>query len=190
MPRTGTTTKKTTAPVKEASVTETPVEQAPVKKETVKVASKTYSDDDLIKCRSITNGEYIKGGKKTGAVYIFYGYGDEVDIQYNDLRTMKLSREAAIYYPRFIIEDEELLDTKEWADVKALYDSMYDAEDISQILDLPLDQFKSILSNAPAGLQKAIRSEVANGYSNGTFDSINKIRAVEEICGAEIIEFA
>ena len=198
MPTGNTRKKATTKPAQakvEPEVTENTVDEitdtVEVKKETVKaVASKTYSDDDFIRCRSIIQGKYIQGGKKTGAVYVFYGYGDETDIQYSDLRTMKLSRDSAIYLPMIVIEDETLLATKEWADVKELYDSMYTTDDIAQILNLPLAKFREILEQAPTGLKNAIKIEVSDGYSNGTFDSINKIKAVEEICDVEIINLA
>lgn len=166
-----------------------PVDESAVKKETAKVA-KSYSDTDFVRCKSITQGKMILGGKKSGAIYVWYAYGDEIDIQYNDLKTMLLSRDRSLMMPRFIVEDEELLETKEWRHVKELYDSMYDATDISNVLSLPLADFRHVLETAPVGLRNAIKIEVSDRYADGTFDSINKIKAVEEICDVEILNLA
>ena len=69
MPTGNTRKKATTKPAQakvEPEVTENTVDEivdtVEVKKETVKaVASKTYSDDDVIRCRSIIQGKYIQG---------------------------------------------------------------------------------------------------------------------------------
>ena len=47
-------------------------------------------------------------------------------------------------------------------------------------------QFKKALAEVPKGLKTAIKIEVATRLDNGTFDSIQKVRAVDEICGTEL----
>ena len=73
-----------------------------------------------------------------------------------------------------------------WKDVKDLYDNLYDASDINQFLALSPAQFKKALAEVPKGLKTAIKIEVATRLDNGTFDSIQKVRAVDEICGTEL----
>ena len=66
------------------------------------------------------------------------------------------------------------------------YDNLYDASDINQFLALSPAQFKKALAEVPKGLKTAIKIEVATRLDNGTFDSIQKVRAVDEICGTEL----
>ena len=47
-------------------------------------------------------------------------------------------------------------------------------------------EFKKALAEVPKGLKTAIKIEVATRLDNGTFDSIQKVRAVDEICGTEL----
>lgn len=77
-----------------------------------------------------------------------------------------------------------------WKDIAALYENMYKTEDLSQILRLPITQFKKALKQSPAGLRDAIKIEVATRIEAGTFDSIAKIKAVDEICGTDLLTTA
>lgn len=159
------------------ATTETTKEAKPIKK---------YEQNDLIECRSLVQGTLLLPGKQSDILYRWDGYGDIREVEYRDLYSLKSSRSPYIYEPCFQIEDEELLEDPRWADVKALYDTLYNSEDISEILSLSPTQFKKVLSQVPKGLKNAIKIEVATRLENGTFDSIQKLRIVDEICGTEL----
>lgn len=179
------TTTKTTAkkvePVVEVSNETVEVEETP----TVKTPRK-FEANELIECRSITQGLLLMPGKQSNILYRWDGYGDVREVEYRDLYSLKSSRSSYIYEPRFVVENEELLDDPRWKDVKELYENLYDATDINTVLGLSPAQFKKVLSEAPTGFKNAIKIEVATRLDNGTFDSIQKLRAVDEICGTEL----
>lgn len=175
-----TTTKRAVTRTKAAETTE--VVQAT---ETKKVPKK-YEAQDLIPCRSITQGLLLMPGKQSNILYRWDGYGDVQEVEYRDLYSLKSSRSRYIYDPAFIIEDEELVEDTRWKDVKTLYDNMYDSSDISAIINLTPAKFKSVLSQLPVGMKNAIKIEIATRINDGTFDSIKKIEAVDEICGTEL----
>lgn len=170
-----TTTKKT----KEESV-------SAVEKTTEKVSEKVYEATDLIPCRSITQGTLLMSGKQSKILYRWVSYGDIVEVEYRDLYSLKASHSGYIYEPFFVIEDEELLQNARWKDLIDLYDRMYDSSDINKVIDLPITKFKEVLKTIPEGFKNAIKIEIATRLNNGTFDSISKIRAVDEICGTEL----
>lgn len=153
-------------------------------------AARTFKANDLIPVRSITQGELLLPGKKSGILYTWSAYGDITEVEYQDLYTLKASRSGYIYTPFFIIEDEDLMADPRWKDVATLYESMYKTEDLSQILRLPIAQFKKALKQSPAGLRDAIKIEVATRIEAGTFDSIAKIKAVDEVCGTDLLTTA
>lgn len=158
-----------------------------VKTVETKKSIKTYKANDLITVRSITQGELLLPGKKSQILYHWAAYGDIAEVEYQDLYSLKSSRSQYIYGPLFVIEDEELLSDPRWKDVKAIYDKMYDNEDIGAILRLPIAKFRSVLKQAPSGFLNSIKIEVATKIENGTFDSIQKIKAIDEICGTDFI---
>lgn len=164
-------------------------EAAPESVKTVetKKPTKTYKANDLITVRSVTQGELLLPGKKSQILYHWSAYGDITEVEYQDLYSLKSSRSQYIYGPLFVIEDEELLSMPQWKDVKAVYEKMYSNEDISAVLRLPVTKFKSVLKQAPAGFLNSIKIEIATRIEEGSFDSIQKIKAIDDICGTDFI---
>ena len=146
-----------------------------------------YQADDKIPIRSITHGELLMEGKKSGILYHWYAYGDVTEVEYQDLYTLKNSRSSYVYKPFFVIEDEELLTDPRWKDVADLYNHLYDYSQLDELFKLKLADFKAVLAQAPAGLKDAIKMEAADRIDKGTLDSIQKIKAIDVACGTDLI---
>jgi len=144
-----------------------------------------YKSDDLIPCRSITRGELILVGKKTKEVYIWSDYGDVTEIEYQDLLALKAAKSSFVFDILFVIDDEELIASDKWKDVKSLYDKIY-SQDVNELINMDVNGFKRVLPKLPLGLQKAIITEVSTQIENGTFDSIQKIKAIDEILKTDL----
>lgn len=177
-----TTTKAAPAATK-TKVVEVPAAPAPAPAQT---NPKKFEPNDLITVRSITQGELIMPGKKSGIVYRWYAYGDTCEVEYQDLYTLKSSKSRYIYNPYFIIENDELLADPRWADVKKLYDSVW-TDDIDEILKMRPSEFEVAFSKMPKGFQNAVKIEVATRIDEGTFDSISMIKAIDRICGSDLL---
>lgn len=169
-------TKKATTKATTSTVTETEVKTT---------KPKTFSQTDTILCRSVTPG-WLGVPGKSGMYYVFANYGDETEIEYGDLFALKNSHSRYIYDPLFVIEDEELLENPRWKDISEFYsDKVYGIDDINNVLNKPNNAFKNTLTTLPKGLLKAITVEVAKRIEDGTFDSIRKIKALDEVCGTD-----
>lgn len=149
---------------------------------------KEYAPEDTVRVMSVTPGELFFTGKKSGINYSWSGYGDTALVEYQDLLSELYGKGHFLYHPYFVIDDEAVLNGTKWNDIKKLYNSMYKVEDINEILNLPLSDFTATLNSSPAGLKEAIKTAVADGVSNKTFDSLQKIKAVDEVCGTEIVK--
>lgn len=198
---TNTTTKKTTSTAKKTTTTrktaasktvETPVEVVveeapapePEKVEVVK-EPRQFSQTDPILCRSVTAG-WLGVSGKSGQYYVFEDFGDECEIEYQDLFALKSRHSQYIYAPHFVIEDEELLDNPRWADLKKFYDEeVYTLEDVDAVLNLPNTSFKSAIEQLPKGLAKSLQVRVSEKIENGTFDSLQKIKMIDEVFGTD-----
>lgn len=151
-------------------------------------SAKEYAPEDTVRVMSVTPGELFFTGKKSGINYSWSGYGDTALVEYQDLLSELYGKGHFLYHPYFVIDDEAVLNGTKWNDIKKLYNSMYKVEDINEILNLPLSDFTATLNSSPAGLKEAIKTAVADGVSNKTFDSLQKIKAVDEVCGTEIVK--
>lgn len=153
------------------------------KKAPAKVARK-YEPDEMITCRSLTYGELLLTGKKSKLLYSWANYGDTTEVEYQDLQALKSTKSSYLYKPRFVIEDEELVE--QWGkDFVDMYNNIIDI-DVEDMFKLPLNQFKSKLKKAPKGVQQAVKNIAGEKILNGSLDSLAKIRAIDEILGTDL----
>lgn len=151
----------------------------------VKAQPRKFEQTDLILCRSVTAGWLGLYGK-SGIEYIFSNYGDVCEVEYGDLFALKNKRSRYLYDPLIIIEDEELLENPRWKDLAEFYgEKVYGMDDINEVLSVPYNKFESLLRSLPKGLLKALTVEVATRIENGTFDSIKKIKVIDDVCGTD-----
>ena len=192
-----TSRKRTAKPVTEEPVTEvsvevkeeaTPVvEKKPAPRKTAKPVKqeRQYNQNDLILCRSVTAG-WLGCSGKSGQYYIFENFGDECEIEYQDLFALKSRKSQYLYAPLFVIEDEELLENPRWQDLEKFYEEqVYTMDDVEEILNLPVSNFESALRQMPKGLAKSLQVRVAEKIEEGTFDSLRKIKIVDEVFGTD-----
>lgn len=152
--------------------------KAPVK------SSRKYAPDDLITCRSVTYGELLLTGKKSKLLYSWANYNDTTEVEFQDLQALKSTRSSFLYKPRFVIEDEELVE--QWGnDFTNMYKNIVDV-DVEDLFKLPLNQFKSRLKKAPKGVQQAVKNIAGEKILNGSLDSLSKIKAIDEILGTDL----
>ena len=102
---------------KEVVSEETEVVQ--VAKTEPKKTPRKYAPDEMITCRSITYGELLLTGTKSKLLYSWANYGDTTEVEYQDLQALKSTRSSYLFKPRFVIEDEELVEQwgKDFADM-------------------------------------------------------------------------
>ena len=149
-----------------------------------KKATRKFEPDDLIVCRSITFGELLLTGKKSKLLYSWANYGDTTEVEYQDLQALKSTRSSYLFKPRFIIEDEELIE--QWGkDFGDIYKNIEDI-DAEDLLKLPVAQLKSKLKKASKGVQLAVKNIAGDKILNGSLDSLAKIKAIDEVLGTDL----
>lgn len=180
------TTTKAKPTIKQNTQISTSVEetkQVEVKSAPEKV---TYNADTPIPCRSVTAGTMVYIGPKTGTPYTWVSENDVVYLEYQDVMSCIMSRSAYVMSPLFIIEDEKLVEDPRCVEIKKMYNSISGIDNIGQILSMSNDDFRRALTQSPAGIQESIKNEISLRVGNGTFDSVQKIRIVDEVLGTEI----
>lgn len=154
------------------------------KPKTVTKTPRKYAPDEMIPCRSMTYGELLLTGTKSKMLYTWANYGDVTEMEFQDLQALRSTRSSYIFKPRFIIEDLELVE--QWEnDLGKMYKDIVDV-DVEDMFKLPLNQFKSRLKKAPAGVQQAVKNIAGEKILNGTLDSLAKIKAIDEILDTDL----
>jgi len=171
---------------KKSNETEVVTEEVTTKSEPKQVtkAPRKFAPDDRIVCRSVTFGELLLTGVKSKLLYTWANYGDTTEVEFQDLQAMKSMRSSYLYRPRFIIEDEELVE--QWGkDFGDMYKNIEDT-DVENLFKLPIGQFKAKLKKAPKGVQQAVKNIAGEKILNGSLDSIAKIKAIDECLGTDL----
>lgn len=162
-------------------VVETPKKPAPAKK-----VPKKYAPDERIECRSVTGGELILIGPKTGLQYSWADYNDTAWVEYQDLQALQSRRSGFLVKPRFIIENDDLVE--QWSSMlKPIYDKV-NTESIEAFFELPLNKFKAQLQVMPAGLKDAIKTRAVQMINSEELYDIRKVREMDAAWGTDFVE--
>ena len=185
--------KKTTKPA--VAKNDTDIETVAVEKEVVEekveVAPpavktfKKFQPDEAIECRSVTAGELILIGPKTKLQYTWSDYGDTAYVEFQDLQALQSRKSNFIIKPRFIIEDEELVE--QWSNMlKPIYDKIHE-RDLDTVFNLPVERFKAVLQSVPDGLRETIKTMAVQRIQSEELYDIRKVRAIDEGFGTDFV---
>ena len=172
-----TSMKKTTTAKKETEV----VKETSVKEQRV------FDKEDLIPCRSITFGELLMVGAKTKFVYRWADYDDVQEVEYQDLvYDVKIPGGSYSRFPRFIVIDDDFLEQNPV--LNDVYEKIYSKSDIRKILDLSPNELKKTVETLPKGVRDSLKTMVSTMIANGSFDSMNKIKILDEILDTQMAQ--
>ena len=149
------------------------------------VVAKKFAPSDLIECRSVTGGQLILVGPKTGFQYIWEDYNDIAHVEYQDLLSLQSRRSGFLIRPRFIIEDEDLVE--QWNSMlKPIYDRIT-TKNIEDFFNLPLNKFKAQLKTVPEGFKETIKTKVVQMINNDELYDVRKAREIDEAWGTDFV---
>lgn len=140
-----------------------------------------HDNEDMILCRSVTSGGLYFSGEKTKMLYSFADYGDEQEVEYQDLIYLIRSRDKTIFEPRIYVLDDDIVE--EHTELKRLYANMVSASDVREIINLPTSQMRKTIEQLPSGMIEALKGQIATMIDNRTLDSVTKIKALDEVLG-------
>lgn len=166
----------------------TTAKKSTVKKETAtkEVApKKKFAETDGILCRSVTPGGLYMIGKKTGMKYEWGEYGREYEVEYRDLVIAVRTHSDFVFAPYFIIEDEDFI--AEFPIVQKFYDDSYNISDLNKILNKTTKEMVKAITALPPGAKNSFKSIASTKVNDGELDSIEKIKAIDEIFGTNLL---
>jgi hypothetical protein len=150
-----------------------------------KKTPKKFAPDDTIECRSVTYGELVLLGFKSKLLYTWANAGDVAYVEYQDLQALQSRKSKFLTEPLFIIEDEDLV--QQWGNMLQPTYSKIVEDNLEAILQLPVAKLKSRLKSSPEGIKRSIKSMAAAKIISGELDSINKIKAIDEVLGTDLM---
>ena len=150
-----------------------------------KPEKKKFASDEGIDCVSITSGELGMIGIKSGINYRWAERGDVTQVEYQDLVAAVRSNKSYIFKPLFIIKNDDFV--AEFPQLNRAYSAMYSIRDLRDVLKMPAAQMKSTILSLPEGAKESIKNIAATMINNGSLDSIQKVKILDEIFDTKLM---
>lgn len=178
-------TKRRTTTISDETVDNT-VEEEIIEEKPVTKEKRVFANDELIPCRSITNGELLMVGNKTHNLYRWADYDDVAEVEYQDLiYETRIARNSFVTFPRFIVLDDDFIEQNK--QIQEIYDSLYSVKDLRDILKMSASDIKSIVPTLPKGAFESLKGLASTMILNGQLDSVQKIKALDELFDTEMM---
>lgn len=152
----------------------------------LKKSKKVFKADDEIICKSVTPWKLTAVGVDKNTIYHWEYFGDIDYVKYRDLQALR--RTDYIMKPNIIIMDEDLRSqwSRELGDLYKYFDNIDYPE---EYFNLPDEEFRDLLNNAPEFIKEIIKVTAMAMIRNKNYPSIQKISDIDSILGTCIREF-
>ena len=150
----------------------------------VKPKKKKFEAAEMIACRSVTDGVLNMEGVKSKNLYSWREYGDIENVEYADLVAEVRGKSSFLFNPWIIVENEDFVN--EQTQLKKFYTESYTVKELRDVLSLPVKDMVVTINALPSSAVNNLKSLAASAVSNGTLDSVKKIKALDEIFGTDL----
>lgn len=178
-----------------ALITENKVE---TKNENVSTKKRKIKLDDttLVTVKSNVFGKLFYKNSRTGDEYNWESHGDTQDLYMSDLREMK-GVQRSFFAKNWIMieglveydednEDVTVEDIYNVLQVQQYYKDVLCPSNLPAVLNMSIDELKERVPKMSEGVKLNLIILANTQIENGTLDSLNKIKALEELFGCEL----
>ena len=171
------------APVQETNMSVEPVVEAASKK-TFKV-KRTLTSSTYITVRNGFNGRLIYKSRKTGERFVWDAFGDEQEMELQELKNAKNSNKGFFENNWFMISDPEVI---EYLGVERFYRNALSFENFDSLFSLAPDEVTEKVKLLSSGQRTSVAYRAKQLIEEGVIDSIKVINALEKSLGVKLIE--
>lgn len=181
--KTTSTTRKTSTRSKAATAQAT--ENTSVEEPKAKLRVKELDIHDYIHVKNGFHGTLIFKSSRTGEKFVWNGFGDEQDIELQDLKSAKSAQKKFFEKNWFLFDDPAVI---EYLGVEQYYKNSLNANEFEDLFDLPVDEVIDRVSKIPAAQKRTLAYFARKQIADGRLDSIRLVTALEEMLGVQLTE--
>ena len=174
MAKTETKTKAESKPAVEEKVAESP-----------KVIPKEIDPNMYVNVRNGFQGMLVYKSPKTGEIFTWERYGDEVEMELRELRNAKAGAKTFFINNWFMFDEDWIVD---YLGVRQYYKHAIKPEDFDKIFELSPGELKKALAEMSDGVKRSVAYRASELIADGGIDSRKTISALEEGLGIALIE--
>ena len=189
--RTNTAGTKTTKTAEKAEKTivpdvkpETPAPAAEPQKQ---VVPKEIDIHQYIPVRNGFQGVLVYISKRTGEQFLWEHFGDEQEIELQELKNAK-SASKAFFENNWFMFDEEYRWVIDYLGVGAFYRNVLKPEEFDNVFTMTPDQIRETVAGLSKGQKASMEYRARQLIAEGGIDSNKAIAALEESLGVQLVE--
>ena len=184
MAETKTVTKKPAAR-KPSAPRKPAVKREAVNDKPVTKTRRTFQPDDFVTVRNGFQGKLVYKSSKTGEKYTFDGFGDEHEMEIQELKKAKNDSKKFFANNWFLIDDPEVID---YLGVREYYKDALTYEEFDKLADMTAEEIAERLSRVSEGQKMSVAHHAKKMVMDGKIDSMKAIAALEKGLGVTLIE--
>ena len=147
---------------------------------------KHFSDSDTVLVRNGTQGILHFRGGKTGFIYTFNKFGDELEVEFGDLKTRKSGNGIKFFSNNWLLIDDE--DVLEQLNIKQFYDKSLSYDDFENIFTLSADVIQGTIDKLNESQKTIVTCLAVEKFKNREITDITVIDALEDALGQELYD--
>uniref|UniRef100_A0AB39C701 Carrier domain-containing protein n=1 Tax=Bacillus phage KoopaTroopa TaxID=3234046 RepID=A0AB39C701_9CAUD len=153
----------------------------------VREKNKKINDSDLIPVMNGLMGGLYYHSERTNRAWEFKDFGQEDNIEYGELLTLRNRAPRMLTEGMLIVLDEEV--QKEFGLVD-LYEHILTKENIDLVFEKPFDEIVKLIDAMPKGTQKTFVDKAQEKFTEGSLDSMKLIKYIEQKFGFSLEDSA
>lgn len=177
-----TTTKKTTINTEKTEIP--PITETVTKKQEYRV-KKNLDPNMIITVRNGFQGKLVYVSQRTKERFVWDSFGDEQDMDLQELKNAKNASKAFFENNWFLIDDPEII---EYLGVTQYYKYALNFDSFNDLFASSPEEIKEIVSRLSTGQKKSVAYRAKQLIADEIIDSIKVISALEESLSIELIE--
>lgn len=164
-------------------VEEKPAKKEPEKKQTLKAHK--IAPHDIVTVRNGFQGTLCYTSPRTGERYIWDRFGDEIDMDFQDLRNARASSRRFFEENWFMFDDPEVIEA---LGVQAYYKNALDIDEFEGLFDKPFEEIRDTVSKLSNGQKHSVAYYAKKLVAEGKIDSLSVINMLENTLGLTLID--
>jgi hypothetical protein len=159
--------------------------EAKTERKPVVVKKRTFKPDDYVTVRNGFDGRLVYKSSKTGEKFVFERFGDEHDMEIQELKKARNDAKKFFANNWFLIDDPEVI---EYLGLSEYYKNAFSYDEFDQLADMTADEIAERMTKVSEGQKIAIAHHARRMIAEGKIDSMRAITALEKGLGVQLIE--
>lgn len=179
-----TNTTKTSSAAKQKDI-QTPQKTEAPAAEQKRLVVRDIDPHTLVNVRNGFQGVLVYVSKRTGETFIWENFGDEQEMELQELKNAKTSSKRFFTDNWFMFDDDWVID---YLGVRPLYKNVIDLESFDELFEESPEEIESRIAAVSSGQRDSIAYRARQLIADGRIDSRKAISALEKALGVELVE--